>query len=429
MFFRFLYSTVLVHLLYVGLAVNSLFNKKIRRAFLDRIGLWKRYRLGLPSKGTKKRVWFHVSSVGELEQARPVIRLLEENNKDVEVVLTYFSPSAKKIASKVPGLIFNDYLPLDTVRNAKKVVKLIDPDLLVFVKFDIWPNIAWQAKKRGVKTALIDATLQRKSKRYSNLFGQSFYSSVYMALDFIGTVSESDLNRFMITAPKHKNVKLVGDTRFDQVAFRAKNAMQSKKLPQHIVDYYRQRYTFICGSTWEADDKHILSPLVDMLNSAESSCLVVVPHEPETKRVDNYMKFFSDFDPVKLSQLRTGASCTRVLVVDEVGALAELYMSGTAAYIGGAFSTGVHNVMEPAIMGLPVVFGPFCFNSPEAEDLLKINCAYSGSNSQEFSEIFKMLAADVQRTKMMGLMSSEFIKKNLGSDIKYYNEIKSLLKL
>ena len=427
MLFRLLYSSVFVNVLYFVFLINSLFSKKVRQAFLGRIGLWKRYSLGLSPKGDKKRIWFHVSSVGELEQARPIIRLLEQNNKEIEIILTYFSPSAKKAALSVSGVVFCDYLPLDTASNARKVVKLIDPNVVVFVKFDIWPNIVWEAKKYGAKTALIDGTLQRSSKRYSNMLGQSFYSSVYKSLDLIGTVSESDLNRFAITVPKHKNIKLIGDTRFDQVAFRAKNAILSKKLPQDLVDYYQKRFTFICGSTWEADDKHLLPALENMLDSYPQTFLVIVPHEPEQRRVDNYLKYFSRFEPARLSQIRQGLAYSRVLIVDEVGVLAELYMSGTAAYIGGAFSTGVHNVMEPAIMGLPVCFGPFYYNAPEAEDLIKINCAYSGTNSDEFVQILGLLAGDTQKTKMMGLMASEFIKKNLGSDKGYYNELLLLL--
>lgn len=426
MFFRIMYSYILVYLLYLGFLVNSIFNKKIRQALVDRSGLWQRYSL-IPAKKNKKRIWFHVSSAGELEQAKPVIRLFEEKDKDVEIVLTYFSPSAKRPASNITGTIFCDYLPLDTISNARKSVEQIDPDLVVFVKFDIWPNIVWEAKKHGARTALIDGTLHRSSKRYSNLLGQSFYNSVYGAIDLIGVVSESDLNRFMITAPKHKNIKIVGDTRFDQVAFRAGNAIRSKKIPERIIELYRNEFTLILGSTWEADDRNVLDAVEDMLDRNKKARVIIVPHEPEQKRVNNYLERFSRFKPLKLSEMKASDVDTRLMVVDEVGVLAELYMSGTAAYIGGAFSTGVHNVMEPSIMGLPVCFGPFYFNAPEAEDLVRINCAYSGNNPEEFTEIFNRFAADIQKTKMMGLAASEYIKKSLGSDKKYYDELKVLL--
>ena len=424
--YRILYSFIFVHFLSFLFLLGSIFNKKIRKAFFDRRGLWSRYDLIEP-KGNKKRIWFHVSSVGEMEQAKPVIRLFEKNDKDIEIFLTYFSPSAKVPASKISGLTFNDYLPLDTISNSKKVIKTIDPDVVVFVKFDIWPNIVWSAKKHGAKTVLIDGTLQRSSRRYSNVLGQSFYNSVYRSLDLIGAVSESDVNRFSITAPKHRNIKLLGDTRFDQVAFRANNAIRSDKIPASLLDVYRKNFTLICGSTWEADDKHILNPLHTLLYKRKDLKLVLVPHEPEQKRVENYMKYFQSFKPVRLSQVRRGVECSRVMIVDEVGALAELYMAGTLAYVGGAFSTGVHNVMEPAIMGLPVFFGPFYFNAPEAEELIKINCAFSGKDSKEFDVILNELTEDVQKTRMMGLKASEYIKSNLGADKRYYNELKDLL--
>ncbi|MFH1223074.1 MAG: glycosyltransferase N-terminal domain-containing protein [Pseudomonadota bacterium] len=410
--------------MYVSFVVNSIFNSKVRKAFLGRFGLWKRYKQNLPEKKNKKRIWFHVSSVGEMEQAKPLIRLLAKKRpSDVEIVLTYFSPSAMRPASRISEIIFCDYLPLDTYFNSKKVFDLIKPDVIVFVKFDIWPNIVWEAKERNIPSILIDGTLHRASKRYSNFIGQSFYDSIYMAFDFIGVVSDSDLKRFLITSPKHKNVKIMGDTRFDQVAFRAFDQSNvNKKIPA-ALDEYKNGVTLICGSTWENDDKNIIVPLINIMEDHANLNLVMVPHEPNEKRVLNYMNLFADFSPVRLSDIRNGATCSRVTIVDEVGALAELYKMGDIAYVGGAFSTGVHNVMEPAIMGLPVVFGPFYYNSPEAEALVRMNCAFSGNSPEMLYSCFKKLVADNKYMKDTGTKAQTFIKNSLGADERYYQEV------
>jgi len=420
--YRILYSTVLVYFLYIAFVIGALFSAKTMSALLGRFGLMSRYIKKLPSKTNKKRIWFHVSSAGELEQAKPLIRLFYEREKEeVEIILTYFSPSAIKPASNIPGVLFSDYLPLDTYFSTRRIFNMISPDAVVFVKFDIWPNIVWEAEERGIPTFLIDGTLHRKSMRYSNFIGQSFYNSVYMSFDLIGVVSESDLKRFMITSPKHHNVKILGDTRFDQVAFRA-SQNDPRKLPMSMQEY-KEKLTIICGSTWDADDKNILKPLRDLLEDVSLLNLILVPHEPTPKHIQKYVEYFAAYAPVKLSEIRKGTKSGRVILVDEVGCLAELYRIAAVAYVGGAFSTGVHNVMEPSIMGLPTIFGPFYYNSPEAEALVRNNCAFSGANSEEFYACFKKLACDSAFRTESGKNAQEFIKSSVGADEKYYQEI------
>ena len=429
-FFRSLYSIVFVNMLYFAFLLSFLFDSKIRKAFIGRFGIWKRYKNNLLPKNGKKRIWFHVSSVGELEQAKPLMKLFYERNKDnVDMILTMFSPSAERSASKVEYVSFFDYLPLDTYFNTKKLFDLVQPDLIVFVKFDIWPNIVWEAYDRKIPQVLIDGTLHRKSYRYSNMMGQAFYNSIYTCFDLIGAVSESDLKRFLITAPKSKNVKILGDTRYDQVAFRAQNADASanaKKIPSCMKEY-KGSVTLICGSTWEGDDKAIVQPLKKLVAENKKMNLVLVPHEPSKKRVSNYLEEFKDFSPMVLSSLKDKFDCSRVTIVDQVGFLAETYKLCSIAYIGGAFSTGVHNVMEPAIMGLPVAFGPFHYNSPEAEQLVRMNCAFTGSTEDDFYSIFKKLITDKEFAKQTGLKAQAFIKSNLGADERYYKEISKFI--
>ena len=228
----------------------------------------------------------------------------------------------------------------------------------------------------------------------------------------------------MITAPKSNNVKVVGDTRFDQVAYRAALANKTdhaKKMPR-CLGTYEKGVTLICGSIWEQDDRHIINALLALLDELPDMNLILVPHEPTRKRVQKYMELFSPFDPMIFSDLRD-EKCSRVVVVDGVGFLAELYKIGNIAYVGGAFSTGVHNVMEPSMMGLPAVFGPHYYNSPEAEAMVRLNCAFSGTNENDFYLIFKKLLSDKNYVNDTGLKAQKFINDNLGADKKYYDEI------
>jgi 3-deoxy-D-manno-octulosonic-acid transferase len=169
-----------------------------------------------------------------------------------------------------------------------------------------------------------------------------------------------------------------------------------------------------------------MSSLLKLLYELPEMNLILVPHEPSKKRVKRYMDLFSAFDPQTFSGLGC-KECGRVVVVDGVGFLAELYKIGNLAYVGGAFSTGVHNVMEPSMMGLPSIFGPYYYNSPEAEAMVRQNCAFSGSNTEDFYIIFKRLLSDQLYTKEIGFKAQKFINDNLGADKKYYDEISRFL--
>jgi 3-deoxy-D-manno-octulosonic-acid transferase len=288
------------------------------------------------------------------------------------------------------------------------------------VKFDIWPNLVWEAKSRKIKTALISATLHRGSKRYSNFLGQFFYSSIYMSFDFIGAVSNNDVQRFFITAPKHKNIKLCGDTRFEQVSFRSQ---QRTDVPM-FIEQFDKHFTIICGSIWPADEKEILKPLKRILKENPETKLILVPHEPHTEHVEKLKNFFKTFGTDDyLNATTINKFEGRVLIINTVGILAELYRRGTLAYVGGAFTTGVHNIMEPAIMGLPVLFGPFFYNAPEAERLVEKNLCFSATNSDNFYYHFNKFVKNKELTKKTGSEAKAYIESNMGATEKCYKEI------
>lgn len=425
--YRFLYSVFFINFLRIGFLISSLFNKKIRTGLLGRIGLWKRYNKAfLCNKTSKKRIWFHVSSMGELEQAKPLMQLISERLSDnYEIILTYFSPTAKKYAERLSYIKYCDYLPLDTYLNTKLLFHYIKPSMIVFVKFDIWPNIIFESKNKKIPSMLIDATLHRASLRYSNFFGQSFYNSINRCFDLIATVSENDFNRFKITSPKHPNIKVAGDTRYDQVAVRA----GGNRLNSPLLYELKKHKTIICGSTWGPDLKNILNPLKKLMEEENDLYLVLVPHEPNSSNINLLKNEFSKYSPTLFTDVEKGnvQSIARVMIVDTVGTLAEIYKFGFFAYIGGAFTTGVHNVMEPAIMGLPVSFGTFYFNSPEAERLIELGCAFSGSNEEDFYSIFKTRISNAEETIKLGEIAKNYIYKNLGAAQKCYEYMTNLL--
>jgi len=362
--YRLLYPLALA-----GARAASLVLPKVREAFAGRRGQgarWEEFARGLSAPP----VWFHVASVGEFEQARPVISALERTRPDIPVMLTFSSPSGFHFARRrekvgTGSIRFIDYLPFDRAAAMSRCLALARPRLLVFVKFDLWPNLVWEASSRRVPMVLIDATLSPSSRRYSAA-GRILYGDLYRRIDRILAISEEDAARFTRSAPGHAGVSVTGDTRFDRVMERWQNRpRRALELPQ---DGLR---TLIAGSTWPPDEARLLPAVARLLAEDATLRFVVVPHEPLPAHVGALRRWAAEAGlaarTVSEGPARPG---TRVIIVDVVGVLAEAYAGAEVAYVGGAFSTGVHSVIEPAIAGLPVVFGPRHGNSFEALQLV-----------------------------------------------------------
>ncbi|HXV14832.1 MAG TPA: glycosyltransferase N-terminal domain-containing protein [Candidatus Krumholzibacteria bacterium] len=347
-------------------------------------------------------VWFHVASVGEFEQARPVISALERARPDLPVVLTFSSPSGYAFARKreTPGrgsLRFIDYLPFDTAPNMRFCLEQVKPRLLVFVKFDLWPNLVWEADARGVPIVLIDATLSASSGRLAPP-ARWLYRDVYRRLDAILAISDDDAARFRATVPSHPSVSVTGDTRFDRVMDRWQQRTASTfALPAGGP-------TLIAGSTWPPDEERLLPALARLLSEDARLRVVLVPHEPTPAHVE----------PLRRWAAGTGSSA-RIVIVDVVGVLAEAYRFADLVYVGGAFTTGVHSVIEPAIAGVPVVFGPKHDNSFEALQLVERGAARVIRTADEAYHALAAWLRDEAARKSAGAAGRAYVESQLGA--------------
>src|SRR5262249_53666648 len=265
--------------------------------------------------------------------------------------------------------------PFDRARTMQRCLDWARPRLLVFVKFDLWPNLIWEARARGVPVALIDATLSPSSKRLSAV-GKWFYRNLYRSLDPILPIRAEDAAWFKESAPAHRGVSVFGDTRFDRVMERW-NARARDVLP--LPD--DGALTLIAGSTWPPDEERLLPALTRLMREIPTLRVVLVPHEPLPSHVEPLRRWALDNGlSVRTTSEKGSDLSARVVIVDTVGVLAEAYAHAHVAYVGGAFSTGVHSVIEPAIAGLPVVFGPRYDNSFEAKKLIERKAATTISN-------------------------------------------------
>jgi 3-deoxy-D-manno-octulosonic-acid transferase len=346
---------------------------KLREGLAGRRGLMAR--LLADRDRVRGCVWVHASSVGEYEQARPVIAALRaaRGTGAPPVVVTHFSPSGYEFARKRPAGDLHDYLPFDHPGDMRRLIQAWQPRLLLFVKFDCWPNLVAAAHDAGVPVVLLAGSLQPRSARLKPI-ARGFFRDVFDRFAHIGASTAEDRQRFVaglgVTAP----VTVTGDTRADQVALRWE-AGHAGDVTARLSSLGRRR--LILGSTWPPDEKLWLPVLPALLASHADLRVVLVPHEPLPARLSSLER---ELDAAGISHLRLSALMAseagearpeRCVLVDSVGVLAEIYRAGTLAYVGGSFTTGVHNTLEPAIAGLPVMFGPVIQNAEEAGELVR----------------------------------------------------------
>ena len=410
----------------LALKITSLKNKKLHDTLAGHKGVWERTETQLKDRDNNKpTIWFHVASAGEYLQALPVMERLMAN--DIQCALTITSISGYRWANKrkinYPNLVLIDYLPLDTKQNMQRLIATIKPTAIVYVKFDLWPNLIWEANKRNIPQLLISATLHEKSKRVTNALGRSFYRSIYQSLTHILTVTDDDKNRFIQNSPGITNVTTVGDTRFDSVLDR-KKSLKAPELPGIDTD----KPLLIFGSVWPSDEHHIFKGILKALKTFPDLRLIIAPHETDEAHIKAIEETFSDYDCCRFSQLENHTeSSHRIVIIDAVGFLSSLYLYADIAYVGGAFSTGVHNTMEPAAMGVPAIFGPFYQNSPEAMSMVKDEKCFSIKNSEEFENILFKLIKDVDYRTSKGQAAAKYIEQQAGASDACFSKIKDCI--
>jgi 3-deoxy-D-manno-octulosonic-acid transferase len=312
-------------------------------------------------------VWFHAPSVGEGLQARAVVDAFRARRPDAQVVYTFFSPSAEGFARTVAA-DFADYLPFDLPGQVAAALERLRPDVLAFSKTDVWPNLTREAAARGVRMALLSATLPASSSRLGGP-ARALLAPAYGRLHAVAAISPADAERFAALGVPAARRSVMGDARFDQVWERAARADRASPLLAPLAGWPGP--TLVAGSTWPADEAHLLPALA----AVRGVRAILAPHEPTPAHL---ARLEAALDAHALPHARLGAAdaSTRVVVVDRVGVLGDLYALADVAYVGGGFGTaGLHSALEPAAFGAPVLFGPRHANARESYDLLSAGAA------------------------------------------------------
>jgi 3-deoxy-D-manno-octulosonic-acid transferase len=305
-------------------------------------------------------VWFHAPSVGEGLQAKPVIERLRAERPDWQIAYTFFSPSAASFAQQLAA-DYADYLPFDRSGDVARALEALAPTALVYGKLDVWPELTLAARRSGVRTGLIAATVAPESSRLSWPV-RGWAAPAYAALERIGAIAAEDAERLEQLGARRAAISVTGDTRFDSVTERARRLDRTRSPFAALADG-RWTFTIVAGSTWPSDDAVLLPAFADLLRNdpVAPTRLVLVPHEPTAAHLDRLDAAAHAAALPRPVRTSSGAAlaAARVVVVDQVGVLADLYALAQAAYVGGGFHrAGLHSVLEPAVWGVPIAVGP-----------------------------------------------------------------------
>jgi 3-deoxy-D-manno-octulosonic-acid transferase len=422
-----IYNSFLFPLLYLSFIVGSFSNRKIRDGFRERRGWKNTLKATVEKLKYKNSIYlFHATSVGELQQALPIIRLLKSNNPAISVGISFFSPSGYRFFKGDPNVDFVCYLPLDSWTNAKTFFSIVKPKCWIVSKFDVWPNFTFRCHMMNIPAFIISATLSSSSKRLNPLL-KGFNKSLYSCFTKIFPISDDDRDRFMSFYHKKDALIVAGDTRFDQVVYRSQGAAEKARTLPFAKD---GKKFLMLGSIWENDAEVVMPPTVSILRDYPDLYSIITPHEPHDEFCKNIEAPLREagLSSVRFSNIKNEGSCeSRVIIIDMIGLLAQIYSISTLAYIGGSFSTGVHNVMEPAIMGIPVIFGPRHFNSFEALQMKQRGGAFEITTSIEYDQIVRKLLNSELYMRETGISVKKYVLENVGAAQRIFKELEKTL--
>ncbi len=405
------YNYIILPLLFVGVNILSIFNKKVKLGLLGRKRLIEN--LFLESAGlnnSKQMIWFHASSMGEFEQAKPIIEELK-SLAIYNILVTFFSPSGYENQKNYPHADIITYLPFDNSSIVKNFLSYINPKMFVLMRYDLWPNVILQLKRKKTHLLLVDATLNENSSR--NMPGSKGLSKyVYNLFDKIITVTNEDAENFRKYGVPESKLIVAGDTRFDRVFQKSIDAKKKNLLDKSI---FGSSKVFIFGSSWQADEDVVFPTVAKLWEYEMNFVMIIVPHEPTIPHLDKIESYFAKIQKtIRFSEMRN-YSDEKVIIVDSIGILLSLYNYADFAYVGGSFRQGIHNVLEPAVYGIPVFFGPKIENSQEAQKLVEIGCGIKITNKIDLYKELRMLLSNPNKIEELGEIAENYVKSQIGA--------------
>ena len=409
-----LHYTFLLHLVQLALPLVGLFNGKMKLSVDGRKRVYEELRSSL--KEGQPALWFHAASLGEYEQGLPVMEAIQKQYPLHQILITFFSPSGYEVKKDSAIGKAVTYLPLDTVINANKFLDIVKPDAAFFIKYEFWPNYLRALSQRKIRTFLISGVFREQQpffKWYGAWMRKSLETFEHFFLQDAASLEALRLLHF-------DNATVNGDTRFDRVS----HQIEMDNSLAFMDAFTNDSLSVVCGSTWPEDD----SVLIPYINAHQGVAKwIIAPHEikaEKIKTIENGLKLktvrYSDLEGKDLSQYD-------VLILDTIGLLTKVYSYAHIAYVGGAMgTTGLHNILEPATFGVPIITGPHLDKFPEARKLRQLAGLYTASNAKEVEAIFTKLFADPKFRTQTGMISGHYINSNTGATkavVEYFGKL------
>lgn len=393
------------------LKIIALFSPKMKLFINGRKSVFQT--LANKIQSSDKTIWFHAASLGEYEQGLPVIEVIKQQFPNHKIVVTFFSPSGYEVRKNNTVADVTVYLPLDTISNAKQFIELVHPEMAFFIKYEYWPNYLNELKKQQIKTYLISGILREKQAFFKWYGG--FYRNALKTFDYFFVQNES--SKKLLQSIGFNNVKVSGDTRFDRVV----SILERDNSLDFIEQFKNNKTTIVIGSSWPKDE----SLLVNYINeSSDDVKFIIAPHNIKSEQIQELKNsisqktlLFSEKDNVDLSN-------SNVFIIDTIGILTKIYSYADIAYVGGGFGNpGVHNILEPATFGVPVVIGPNYSHFAEATALVNMEGCISIQNQTQLNEAFDLLLHNEDERLEKGHICSTFVQMNKGATQTIINHI------
>ena len=395
----------------IGVAIASLFNKKVKK-------MWAGERQAVKVLKEKvdpeaRYIWFHAASLGEFEQGRPLIEHLRETHPEYKILLTFFSPSGYEVRKNYEGADIICYLPLDTIRNARRFLRAVKPVMAFFIKYEFWYNYLHILQHRGIPTYSV-SSIFRPDQIFFQWYGRQYGRVLKCFTHFFVQNMESKalLAKLGIT-----DVDVVGDTRFDRV-LQIKEA--SKQLP--IVEQFtaHAQKVFVAGSSWLPDEE-IFIKYFDIHKDWK---LIIAPHVISDEHLSQIFELLKGRRVVRYTEAtEKNVKDAEVLIIDCFGLLSSIYHYGTVSYVGGGFGVGIHNVLEAAVWDIPVVFGPNNKHFQEAQGLMLVQGGFEISDYQSFRDLMMRFETDASFLQNAGENAGAFVKSRAGATAKVMENV------
>ncbi|WP_314809471.1 glycosyltransferase N-terminal domain-containing protein [Segatella oris] len=402
---------IVIYLYLIGVAIASLFNKKVKK-------MWAGERQAVKVLKEKvdpeaRYIWFHAASLGEFEQGRPLIEHLRETHPEYKILLTFFSPSGYEVRKNYEGADIICYLPLDTIRNARRFLRAVKPVMAFFIKYEFWYNYLHILQHRGVPTYSV-SSIFRPDQIFFQWYGRQYGRVLKCFTHFFVQNMES---KALLVKLGITDVDVVGDTRFDRV-LQIKEA--SKQLP--IVEQFtaHAQKVFVAGSSWLPDEE-IFIKYFDIHKDWK---LIIAPHVISDEHLSQIFELLKGRRVVRYTEAtEENVKDAEVLIIDCFGLLSSIYHYGTVSYVGGGFGVGIHNVLEAAVWDIPVVFGPNNKHFQEAQGLMLVQGGFEIKDYQSFRDLMMRFETDAFFLQNAGKNAGAFVKSRAGATAKVMENV------